>query len=476
VEYSFRHALLRDAAYSLLTEADRRAGHGLAGDYLARMGETEPMVLAEHYRLSGEPARAAVFYAHAAEHATADGSDEMLRRIELGIACGATGETLGTLHALAALAHLRRWNLAEAQACGLAGQSLVPPGSRAWYWTLAPRTLQAGLRAERDAILAILELLLDTAPLPGAESDLFEQAAAIVFTLCTQGLRTEAQDLLVRLGTVQALLEAHEARTRGMHLMARVVYELLLAGDPWAAWRLAEECVAAYRLAGDARYLAVAQGYAGVALTEFGAGAELVPDLRASLAALVQMNEPLVLGVVKGLLALTLAGSPEHRAEALAVAAEGIVPGAPPNVWTGMSHVARTSVWLDEGAPDDAEREARLAVAAFATTRPGQPVALALLCRALLGQGRIAEACQAADEGLAALEGLDAAWRDAHLIVAAAEAHRAAGAAEKARALAAWACLRYDELAARIDDPVMRARHLGQPGYVRARELSRASP
>jgi hypothetical protein len=478
VEYSFRHALLRDAAYSLLSGPDRLAGHRLAGDYLGRLGETDPMVLAEHYRLGGDPAPAAALYTRAAEQALAYDSVEALRRIELGVACGAGGETLGTLHAMAAIAHLWRWNFAEAQAAGVAGHKLLRPGSRPWYWALTSRTLQASVLADRAAIFEFLELLMKTSPLAGAECDFFEQAMMVLFALCMQGFRAEAQALLARLGVMQELLEANEARARGMYLMARFVYEHFLAGDPWATWRLAEEGAADYQIAGDPRYLAVSQGYVGVALTELGGGAEAMPALRSSLAALAQMNELLVLGVIKGLFAMSLAalGGPAHQAEALTVAAEGIVPGAPPNVWAGMSHVARTCVWLDQGSFGAAEAEARQALAAFTTALPGQPLASALLCHALLGQGRIADACRAADEGLAALEGLGAAWQDVRLLVVAAEAHHAAGVADKARALAARACRRLEQRAARIGDPAVRERYLARAGYARACELSRAAP
>src|SRR5215510_10365493 len=39
VEYVFRHALVREAAYSMLTEADRALGHRLAGGWLEVLGE-----------------------------------------------------------------------------------------------------------------------------------------------------------------------------------------------------------------------------------------------------------------------------------------------------------------------------------------------------------------------------------------------------------------------------------------------------
>ncbi|KYF83312.1 hypothetical protein BE11_12960, partial [Sorangium cellulosum] len=46
VEYGFRHALVREAAYGMLTERDRRVGHALAGEWLERAGGADPTALA----------------------------------------------------------------------------------------------------------------------------------------------------------------------------------------------------------------------------------------------------------------------------------------------------------------------------------------------------------------------------------------------------------------------------------------------
>jgi hypothetical protein len=55
-EYGFRHALMREAAYGLLTGEDKRAGHLRAARYLEERGEKDPFILAEHYRRGEAPA------------------------------------------------------------------------------------------------------------------------------------------------------------------------------------------------------------------------------------------------------------------------------------------------------------------------------------------------------------------------------------------------------------------------------------
>ncbi len=57
-ELTFRHALVRDAAYGMLTDGDRAAGHRAAARWLRSVGETDERVLAEHVERSDEPERA----------------------------------------------------------------------------------------------------------------------------------------------------------------------------------------------------------------------------------------------------------------------------------------------------------------------------------------------------------------------------------------------------------------------------------
>jgi predicted ATPase len=61
VELRFRHPLVREVAYEMLTEGDRVAGHWLAGQWLEQAGETDALILEEHFERcgrGGEPSRA----------------------------------------------------------------------------------------------------------------------------------------------------------------------------------------------------------------------------------------------------------------------------------------------------------------------------------------------------------------------------------------------------------------------------------
>jgi len=53
VEYRFQHALIREAAYEMLTKEDRVAGHWLAGHWLEQVGETDTRMIEEHFERCG---------------------------------------------------------------------------------------------------------------------------------------------------------------------------------------------------------------------------------------------------------------------------------------------------------------------------------------------------------------------------------------------------------------------------------------
>mgnify|MGYP000007500570 CR=1 FL=1 len=65
-EYAFRHSLIQDAAYSMLSEKERKLAHGAAADWLDQQGEQDARVLAEHLRRSEEPERAVLYFVRAA--------------------------------------------------------------------------------------------------------------------------------------------------------------------------------------------------------------------------------------------------------------------------------------------------------------------------------------------------------------------------------------------------------------------------
>jgi predicted ATPase len=137
-EHAFRHALVRDAAYAMLPDADRAAAHALAGAWLEEVGSHDPLVLAEHYDRGGVALRAIAWYQRAAEQALEGGDPEgALRRAERALACGAEGEVRGALEHVCAEALYWRGELAPSRARAEAAASLLPEGIPGWFRAVA---------------------------------------------------------------------------------------------------------------------------------------------------------------------------------------------------------------------------------------------------------------------------------------------------------------------------------------------------
>jgi tetratricopeptide (TPR) repeat protein len=109
LEYAFRHDLLKDASYQMLTPEDRRAGHRLAGAWLVAHGEADAVVLAEHFAGGGAMAQAVNWFERAAETALAGGADDVAALRKAAAYYRRAGETCAAAYANdAAIAHLER--------------------------------------------------------------------------------------------------------------------------------------------------------------------------------------------------------------------------------------------------------------------------------------------------------------------------------------------------------------------------------
>ncbi len=144
-EYAFRHGLLREAGYAMLTDADCSAGHRLAGEWLERAGEHDALTLAAHFERGGEPARATPWLARASEMAREGGNlDAAITLGNRGLACAVDDAQRSVLLGAIGLAHAFRGEWRAAADLGLRRLPLVPGrqqgiGLRLWRPCSPPR-------------------------------------------------------------------------------------------------------------------------------------------------------------------------------------------------------------------------------------------------------------------------------------------------------------------------------------------------
>ncbi len=136
-EIGFRHGLLRDAAYAMLTPEDKREGHELAAHWLEAAGERDPLLLAGHFSEAHDNLRAAPLFLRAAELAADAGNlAGVLDLTERGLAHGASGDTRALLMATRAQAYGWHANWSEVLDLAPQAMALLDPGSVPW-WLMA---------------------------------------------------------------------------------------------------------------------------------------------------------------------------------------------------------------------------------------------------------------------------------------------------------------------------------------------------
>jgi hypothetical protein len=225
-EYHFLHDLMREAAYGMLTDDDRRLGNALAGAWLEKSGEADPLLLAECFERGGELRRAATWYRRAAERALAGNDlEQALSRVARGIACGAgdlslDADWLGRMHLLEAYVHYWRGRHRDALDTALLAMRALSVGTAPW-WEAASRVAAAATTTRMHADLesssrAMLEAGLEETP-SGTTSEGRESASVA----CATGIARAAV----------ANFQVGE-RARGEALLAKSEAIALRSADP----------------------------------------------------------------------------------------------------------------------------------------------------------------------------------------------------------------------------------------------------
>jgi tetratricopeptide (TPR) repeat protein len=465
-EHGFRHALVREAAYGMLTEADRAVGHALAGAFVEREGGGDAMALAEHFERGRDPARAAASYLRAAALAL-EGDDltAALDRAAKVEALGARGAELGTACLIAAEAHQWRGEFGQAEDRANAAAALLTRGGIDWFRARNLAAVASSRLGALDRAEAAAADSLSAEALPDARSERICCLCACATGLLLEGRYAVADALFERLdaeiGDPPALDDApalgalHEARA----------IRVLRAGDLGAGQGGLQAALEAFTRAGDRRNACSTWSNLAHVFTELGdlVGAEAA--LLSARAAAEQMGLHEVAANMLNNLGHTVAraGRVDEARALLGRALEA--HRAHGNVrQEGVSRTYLAHAALLSSDAEAAERHAREATERFRDMPPARAQAIAVLARALVREGRTGEALEHAEEAAALLEAAGGAIEEGEALVRLAhvEALTAAGrTADAARALAA-ARERLRARAALIRDDAVRARFLTQ--------------
>ncbi|MBI2390205.1 MAG: protein kinase, partial [Deltaproteobacteria bacterium] len=323
-EYVFRHALLREAAYLMLTEDDRALGHRLAGEWLERVGSTNAVALAEHFERGLVPERAIDWYLRGAEDALAGNqyADVELRG-ERAIGCGAAAETLGRVRTLQADAS--RWNGTYERSIEQARDAMrsLPPASSDWFEAAGTFAIVCSLVGRRAELVAVTDELLSVAGSAEHVDSAVVALARATSSAARLGLKELANDTLLQIDEIAAgshpgdpavAARLHYSRASVADInrdVSRSIHENLLAA-------------VAYEAAGMLRNLAVHRRLIAEAWLHIGQFARAEGELRASIADSERLGLRENMCFAQHLLALVLARQ-GRLDEACALAREAVV-------------------------------------------------------------------------------------------------------------------------------------------------------
>ncbi|EYF01540.1 Hypothetical protein CAP_7980 [Chondromyces apiculatus DSM 436] len=473
-ELVFRHALVREAAYAMLTEEDRALGHRLAGAWLEKVGEVDALGLAEHFERGGSPGQAVRFYREAAEQAL-EGNDlgAALARAERGLLCleggrdaegnggregtrGSVGgdeggmgerkrererererernEARGALMQIRAEAHRWRGENAESERWGLAAMGCVARGSATWFRAASEVAMSTGRLGHVEELLALLETLEGLAAQgPVAPAYLPASGRAVVSAILL-GLRERAGVALGRMeATAQAAELGRDPVALGWLLRARAV-QALYAGDAGAYLELTVGSAEAFGRAGDVRGACSQMVNIGFASSQLGRYAEAEAVLREAIATAERQGLHAIATGGRNNLGIALArlGRLDEALEVEQQAARALEAQGDRRL-EGGSRTYLATILLLRRDLEGAEREARRAVEVLGGIKTSRAAALGILARVLIGRGDREGALMASEEAVALVESAGGGEEEAAVHLARAEALAAAGRMGEAR-------------------------------------------
>ncbi len=361
-ELAFRHEGMRQAASRSLSSEDLERGHEIVGRWLERVGEHDPLVLAERFEAARRGPAAAPHLLKAADRSLLEGDFTRAATIaERGLKAGPDKSTQGALLHAVAESHRQRGDYSGALESAKAALGVLEPLAGAaqarWFEAIGVAVVAASrlrrlgeLAAFADQLVerispapseaqliasARAAMLLEYAGVSGRAGKLYDfldevadrfseeplVAGRVAFARAwraqsqgrldlSQRLLREAQRHFDAAGDERTLaqLEANEARVR------------LALGDAEGGRELAAAALARAEKTHDAGYVALAKNSLGLSMTRLGRAEEAIELARAASEAYLKMGDTRLEGVARMTLAEALAAA-SHLPEAAAEAA-----------------------------------------------------------------------------------------------------------------------------------------------------------
>ncbi|MES1205029.1 MAG: protein kinase [Pseudomonadota bacterium] len=477
VEFAFTHALVREAAYAMLTDEDRMLGHRLAGDWLEQAGFGDAMTLAEHFRRGEEPGRALRWYQKAADQAlNANDLAAAIERAGLGLDAGAAGEAAGALKLTQAEAHVWRGELALAEARALEAVAELAPGTVGWLRAQGQAVIAAAKRGDLDRVETQVRQVTKTLPDFGARNAEIVCLAWAANYLIFGGRLKAADDLMLMIGDLAGDLSEVDAQAVALIRQVQAI-RASATGDLGSCLDRFAAALACFDRAGDLRNACAVRSNMAYVHAELGDFQRAETALRNALGAAERMGLHDVTAQAQHNLGrvLALLGRLDEARVIEQKAVDSFRTQGDPRL-EGVARTYLAEIALGAGQGDEAEREATTAVGLLKVAPSLKVAAAAVRARALLVMGNPTRALATAEEAFRDLEALgEIEEGEAMVRLTYAECLAETGALPKARAVIVAARARLMAHASRIAEEPLRARFLRDvPSHARTLALAAA--
>ncbi|HSY22638.1 MAG TPA: protein kinase [Polyangiaceae bacterium] len=445
--WAFRHHVVQAAAYATLDDHELRSAHGLIGGWLIEGGGADPSLVAWHFAKAGLRERAFEWYESAAR-AALRGRDlqQALRLADEAMACQPTGNELARVLLIRAEAAFHRGETGDGREAASSAMGAAAPGSATWTDAAALLITSAGQSGDNAHVVRLAALLRDAVPEPDARAQRIVCLCRASTQLFASGDRSSSLALVEeaeRTDVADPLARAWTARARAAFFIADHDYEAAIATQTAAVrWHAA---------AGDVRGESLARIVCASAALFVGdfAGASTDLDVAVAMARRVGADYFVRWAGYTRAKIVALTGEPavahEHldRVRHDLAGSPRIVAGA--YIYDGLAA-------LRDGDGASAESHARAALGAHDVPAT-RAVALAVLARALVMNGRHASALEAAEEAWMLLKTKGPIEENESVVYLARVEARLACGEEEAREDARIALARLEKIAAKLSPP-----------------------
>ena len=463
-EYLFRHALLKDGAYSMLTNDDRQLGHRLAGGWLQRAGERDAFTIAWHLANGGDPHGAVKWYAQAADDALAAADyPAALLRAQSGLSCGPGDDHRGHLLLVRAEANRCLGNYDAVHKDATIAASTFAIGDPLWFRSMVVLIDSITIAGRMDEMVKLARALVRYVPDTARRANSWVRLLSQVGVSLTfagdlelaELLHTSTSPAIERWGLSDPLASGRLNMLRANLNLYRRNLEGALTHE-----RLA---LADFERAGFQRAICAQLGNVGLICSFLGRYQEAITLQQQAIERSRALQMSHLIGAVKSMLCLAQAGAGAHEeAEQTAREAADELEAQGDLRMSGEALTALSHILWRQGRHAAALATSERAIPKLGTFPPMIAEARAVRTLILLSLGHNEEALAEAMLGMAFIDGGGhmESW-EVLLYLGLASAELQCGKQAQAEQTLSTLEQLLQEMAGHIDDPALRRKFLG---------------